>query len=92
MPNVYQQNNASAPGIYSGVALSYGMPIPYQQQQSSNSPTPESPQSTPYPLTNPYPNLAIETEATLSHDSLNSSPKVDLAGKLFRNRIFVFVF
>lgn len=89
MPNI-QQNNTSVPDIYSGVALSYGhMPIPYQQQQSSNPPTPESPQTTPYPLTNTYPNLSTETDATLSLDS--RAPKVDLAGKLFQKNYFLFL-
>lgn len=90
LPNLRQQecpqNNTPAPDMYSGVALSYGMPIPYQQQQSSNLPTPESPQTTPYPLTNPYPNLTSETQSTLSNESLDSSAlKIDSSGKLIRN-------
>lgn len=83
MPNIYQQecppDNSSDPDSYSGVALSYGMPIPYQEPL--HSPTLESPPTTPYPLTNPYPNLISLTE---SNEVLESSGlKFDSSGKQF---------
>lgn len=66
--------------MYSGVALSYGMPIPYQQPQPLDiEPTPESPQT-------PYPNLTTTTQSTLTSKPLNSSDlKYDPSGKLLRN-------
>ncbi|XP_037031898.1 uncharacterized protein LOC119071207 [Bradysia coprophila] len=57
LPSVY----SSDPDKYSGFALSYGMPIPYQEPLQS--PTPESLPTTPYPLVNPFQNLTTETES-----------------------------
>lgn len=93
LPNVYQQenpqNNSSNPHIYSGVALSYGFPIPYQEPL--HSPTSESPEGPPYPLENVYPNLTNQTESTVSTELLDiNTPKVDSSGKLFRNFFFLF--